>query len=405
MSLIIILDNTMKTYLLPIFALLIVSCGDSRPELTYDEMLNDVVLNFNIGTVGGDSVLKNFVKKAQADSVARQYSNPTMKEEMMFTLISDYIDAGQVDNAQHLYDNMLKYAEQEYGKVSQMTATTYKEKAHLYERVGDLENAIQMMQKSAEVFKNLPKNDINYYKDAEEFIRRCEEQKSKQAANNIISFFYEQPINKYTVSGIANENSEFKCYDLILTFHHIDTGQEFSVYGGRTSWGMKLDDNLAYPDNKDGDVIKSPEYDIPFFFADLDFDGKDELITDLSPYGGSQRNVGAFTSIYKIKNGNAIDATDYFTNKSEIFKSIDQYYFFVNNARKEIILYADGGAYSFGWEIYKFNNGEYIYDRYIHCDQNINSSGYTVIVLSPQGQPIKSFTVSEDKFNRDKWNY
>lgn len=185
----------------------------------------------------------------------------------------------------------------------------------------------------------------------------------------------------------------------------IDTGQEFSVYGGRTSWGMKLDDNLAYPDNKDGDVIKSPEYDIPFFFADLDFDGKDELITDLSPYGGSQRNVGAFTSIYKIKNGNAIDATDYFTNKSEIFKSIDQYYFFVNNARKEIILYADGGAYSFGWEIYKFNNGEYIYDRYIHCDQNINSSGYTVIVLSPQGQPIKSFTVSEDKFNRDKWNY
>lgn len=45
--------------------------------------------------------------------------------------------------------------------------------------------------------------------------------------------------------------------------------------------GMKLDDNLAYPDNKDGDVIQSPEYDIPFFFADLDFDGKDELITDL----------------------------------------------------------------------------------------------------------------------------
>ena len=167
----------MKNYLLSIFALLIVGCGTHQPEQTYDEMLNDVVLNFNIGTVGGDSVLKNFVKKAQADSVARQYSNPTMKEEMMFALISDYIDAGQVDNAQHLYDNMLKYAAQEYGKVCQMTAITYKEKAHLYERVGDLDNAIQMMQKSAEVFKKLPKNDINYYKDAEEFIRRWEEQK------------------------------------------------------------------------------------------------------------------------------------------------------------------------------------------------------------------------------------
>ena len=79
----------MKTYLLSIFALLIVGCGTHQPEQTYDEMLNDVVLNFNIGTVGGDSVLKNFVKKAQADSVARQNSNPTMKEEMMFTLISD----------------------------------------------------------------------------------------------------------------------------------------------------------------------------------------------------------------------------------------------------------------------------------------------------------------------------
>lgn len=167
----------MKNYLLPIFALLIVGCGTHQPEQTYDEMLNDVVLNFNVGTIGGDSVLKNFVKKAQADSVARQYSNPAMKEEMMFNLISDYLVAGQVDNAQHLYDNMLKYAEQEYGKVSQMTATTYYEKAHLYERVGDLDNATKMMQMSAEVFKKLPKSSINFYKDAEEFIRRWEEQK------------------------------------------------------------------------------------------------------------------------------------------------------------------------------------------------------------------------------------
>lgn len=149
----------MKTYLLSIFALLIVGCGTHQPEQTYDEMLNDVVLNFNEGTIGGNSVLKAFVQKTQVDSVARQYSNPAIKEEMMFTLISDYIDAGQVDNAQQLYDNMLEYAEQEYGKVSQMTATTYKGKAHLYERVGDLYNAIKMMQKSAEVFKKLPKND------------------------------------------------------------------------------------------------------------------------------------------------------------------------------------------------------------------------------------------------------
>ena len=69
----------------------------------------------------------------------KHFVGPPMKEEMMLNLISDYLSAGQVDNAQHLYDNMLEYAEQEYGKVSQMTAMTYFEKAHLYERVGDLD--------------------------------------------------------------------------------------------------------------------------------------------------------------------------------------------------------------------------------------------------------------------------
>lgn len=390
----------MKNYLLPLFALLITGCGNQRPQQTYDEMLNDVVQNFNSGTIGGDSVLKVFVERAQVDSLNRPFFDT---EDMMMGLISDYIGAGQFDNAQHLFDNMLKYAESKYGLISQMTATTYKEKAHLYERVGDLDNAIKMMQKSADVFKKLPKSSINLYKDANDFIRMWEEQ--KQVVNNTFSFSYKQPINRYKVFGVATKNLELNCHDLTLTFRHIDTGQEFSVYGGRTSWGMKLDDNLAYPNNNDGDVIKSPEYDVPFFFADLDFDGKDELITDLSPYGGSQRNVGAFTSIYKIKNGKAINTTEYFTDKSEIFKSIDQYFFFVNNARKEIILYADGGAFSFGWQIYKFNNGEYLYDRYIHCERDIETNGYKVTVLSLQGQSIKSFTVSEDQFNRDKWNY
>lgn len=389
--------------------MLFIACSTSRSQQTYDEMLNDVLQNFNTGTVGGDSVLNVFVQKAKADSVARKYSNPAMKEELMLNLISEYLQAGQFDNAQRLYDNMLEYATAEYGENSQMTAMVYFEKAHIYEQTGDLENAIKMMQKSAEAFKKLPKNDINYYTDAKVFIRRWEEQKSKQAANNIISFSYKQPINGYKVFGTATEDLEFGYYyyDLTLTFRHIDTGQEFSVYGGyvMSQEKMELDDNLAYPNNKDGDVIKSPEYDVPFFFADLDFDGKDELITDLSPCGSSQRNVGAFTEIYKIKNGKNINATEYFSNKSEIFKSIDQYFFFVNNVRKEIILYSDGGAINFGWKIYKFNDGEYIYDRHIRCDYNTRLKSYTVTVLSPQGKPIKSFTVSEDQFNRDSWNY
>ena len=161
----------MKNYLLLIFALLIAGCGASRPQQTYDEMLNDVVQNFNVGTAGGDSVLNVFVQKAKADSVARKYSNPDMKEVLMLNLISEYLQAGQFDNAQRLYDNMLEYATAEYGENSQMTAMVYFEKAHIYEQTGDLENAIKMMQKSAAVFEQLPKNNFNRYEDAMEFIR------------------------------------------------------------------------------------------------------------------------------------------------------------------------------------------------------------------------------------------
>lgn len=164
--------KTVKNRLIILFALLFIACGTPRPQQTYDEMLNDVVQNFNVGTVGGDSVLNVFVQKVKADSVARKYSNPAMKEEMMFNLISEYLQAGQTDNAQQLYDNMLEYSEQKYGKVSQMTAMVYFEKAYIYEQSGDLENAIKMMQKSAAVFEQLPKNDFNRYKDAREFLRR-----------------------------------------------------------------------------------------------------------------------------------------------------------------------------------------------------------------------------------------
>ena len=165
-------DKIMKNNLIVLFALLFIACGTPRPQQTYDEMLNDVVQNFNTGTIGGDSVLNVFVQKVKADSVARKYSNPAMKEEMMFDLISEYLQAGQTDNAQQLYDNMLEYAEQKYGEVSQMTAMVYFEKAYIYEQSGDLENAIKMMQKSAAMFEQLPKNDFNRYKDAREFLRR-----------------------------------------------------------------------------------------------------------------------------------------------------------------------------------------------------------------------------------------
>lgn len=309
----------MKIHLLPIFALLIAGCGNHRPQQTYDEILNDVVLNFNVGTIGGDSVLNAFVRKTQADSVARQYSNPAMKEEMMLNLISDYLVAGQVDNAQHLYDNMLKYAEQEYGKVSQMTATTYYEKAHLYERVGDLDNAIKMMQKSAEVFEQLPMDDNNRYEDAKEFIKWwVEDLKYNLKTKSINTFycFYKQPICGYKVKGVITRDTisngerggayylqiPYDDYDIDLIFTSENTNKSFTIYGGKLSrlhYDPSHDKDSVYVDYEEPRVA-APNIYISnhelFCFMDVDFDGQAEILTDVIP-NISQRGVGVFTAI------------------------------------------------------------------------------------------------------------
>lgn len=241
----------------------------------------------------------------------------------------------------------------------------------------------------------------------EEAIKELERVRELQKqTDSVIPFSYQQPINNYDVSGVATKSAVFSSYNIALTFHLINTEQEFTVFGGRVDWDLDKKDSLCldYPNNKKGDIIESPQYDVPFFFADLDFDGKDELITDLIPHVG-QRCVGTFTCIYKIENGQAFDVTEKFTRKSkEIFTCIDPYYFIVNNARKEIILYSDGGAIDFSWRVYRFDNGEYIYDRKISCELNIGTNNYKVTVFFSQGKS-KSFIVSEDEFTRDKWNY
>ena len=55
-------------------------------------------------------------------------------------------------------------------------------------------------------------------------------------------------------------------------------------------------------------AITSP--DEVLFFADIDFDGRNELIT-----GSTQRDLPRFCSIYKLKNGKYIDTTDEFTSR------------------------------------------------------------------------------------------
>lgn len=217
-------------------------------------------------------------------------------------------------------------------------------------------------------------------------------------------FIYNQPIAGYTVCGTAVWNSEFNCRDLILTFRELTSNLEFSVSGGRVFWDMPPADTLHwdYPIIERNHIITAPNQ--PFFFADLDFDGQNELITDISPFGGSQRDVGAFTEIYKIEHGHLSNKTEYFTKQSSIFQYMNQDYFQINEAKREILLYNDGGAINFGWEVYKFDKGKYRYDRTIRC-QLESSDKYQVTILSPQNDTLRKFFVSQRELELDKWQY
>ena len=81
----------------------------------------------------------------------------------------------------------------------------------------------------------------------------------------------------------------------------------------------------------------------------------------------------------------------------------------MNPARREVIFYHDGGAINFGLEVHKYENGEYRYDRYVHCDAKHNGDHYgelyEVAILSPQRDTLKIFTVDEATFDKEKWSY
>ena len=227
-----------------------------------------------------------------------------------------------------------------------------------------------------------------------------------------VRFSYMEPIENYRVTGVLTEYLNETNYAFAeLTFHHLTTENEFTVRGGSVSWqyflGVDSIPNssvrLHYPQIVEQGIITAPD-NTPFFFADIDFDGKKELITCNSALAGTQRDVGRFTTIYKIADGRPQDVTDEFRAKSPIFDCMDEYYFSVNPARKELIYWHDGGAINFGWEVHKFENGSCRYDRYVRCF-NPRDDSTRVDILTPLHDTIKSFVVDEATFNKEKWMY
>ena len=152
-----------------------------------------------------------------------------------------------------------------------------------------------------------------------------------------------------------------------------------------------------FPKCKNGAITAPDEI---LFFADIDFDGENELITDSSPFAGTQRDLPRFCSIYKLKNGKYMDATDVFTSRCDAFNMIEPYYFIVDYRDKSIVHYNDGGYMSGGWEVYKYNNGRYTYDRYVHFERDIEDEMVDITIDYPKKNTHKKLRMSFADFEK-----
>lgn len=157
-----------------------------------------------------------------------------------------------------------------------------------------------------------------------------------------------------------------------------------------------------FPKCKNGAITAPDEI---LFFADIDFDGENELITDSSPFAGTQRDLPRFCSIYKLKNNKYIDATDEFTSRCKAFNMIEPYYFIVDYRDKSIVHYNDGGYMSGGWEVYKYDNGRYTYDRYVHFERDNQSDKVDVTVSYNDGRETRNIEPMSYIFDEHKWRY
>ena len=176
----------------------------------------------------------------------------------------------------------------------------------------------------------------------------------------------------------------------------------FDDYAGRVHCDFECDVDKFFP-REENDAITAP--DDVLFFADIDFDGADELITGRSPFAGSQRNLPGFGSIYRLNDGKYTDATDEFTSRCEVFNEIEPYCFIVDYRNKSIIHFNDGGYMSGGWEVYHYADGKYRYDRYVHFDREVEGESVVITIDYIDNAPRKSLRVSTEDFEKRGYDF
>ena len=163
--------------------------------------------------------------------------------------------------------------------------------------------------------------------------------------------------------------------------------------------GKSLESSCDY----DEKFVTAP--DDLFFFADLDFDGVNEFITSITPFAGSQRDCSAYTAIYRRVNGEYKNVTRQFVDKCEVFGMIDPLGWSIDYTTKEIYHSNIAGVYQ-NVTVYKFVDGEYIFDRTVTFDYEDGSDIRGVIkVLDSNENIITSLDVTKYDCEKNWWDY
>lgn len=259
--------------------------------------------------------------------------------------------------------------------------------------------------------------DEEIYIDDKERERLNSPHVSTEKDYKVYKYEYKEPIHGYRVRAEMKKHNpeEDRNFVITYTFTDVKTGKTFSIlnhlWGGFID-GDSLEGTKEYtPHFTDTSGIITAPYE-DFFFADLDFDGKEELIAGLQPQGASQRGVGLFTDIYKIIDGDIVDYTKYFQAKSDIFNHIEQYFFTVNSNTKSIMLSNDGGLHNWGWNMYDFRNGEYVYRNYVSVERDWQNEDSIQVSIYPNADDrikdqnlLKRFTTTQKEYDKHHWEY
>lgn len=177
------------------------------------------------------------------------------------------------------------------------------------------------------------------------------------------------------------------------------THNNSEVFNENIRWNgeFSFDCEAFYPTANDGIVAIS---DAALYFIDIDFDGTDEIITDLYPFAGSQRDCSAYCAIYKLKNGTYVNVYDEFVARCEVFGMLDTYGVEFDSKTKEIYHSNIAGAYRY-LDVYAFADGKYWYDRRIEYEPHSGS----LTIFNGDREMVATFHATESDIERNWWDY